>query len=83
MLCLCLGSLFILPMLFAVGMSVPNIPVIDLENSSEFDESEFDDDFFVLAVVELKVAASIFSRFRAINLDFQSAFLAPDSPPPK
>lgn len=80
---LCLGSLVLLPVLLIVGTSTPSIHAIDLENSSSFDSSEFDDDFFVLLVGELTIAVSIFSKFRGINLDFQSAFLSPDSPPPR
>lgn len=80
---LCLGSLVLLPVLLIVGTSTPSIQAIDLENSSSFDPSEFDDDFFVLLVGELTIAVSIFSKFRGINLDFQSAFLSPDSPPPR
>ena len=73
----------ILPIMFAVGMAIPSNPVIDLENSSSLDESELDDDFYVLLVLELAIATSLFSRFRAVHLDFQSSFFAPDSPPPK
>jgi hypothetical protein len=78
-----LGSLAISPLLFIVGTSAPGIYGIDLENSSGFDESEFDDDFSVSAVVNPTIAGLIFSRFSSMHLVFQSAFLSPDSPPPK
>jgi hypothetical protein len=81
--CLCLGILAILPLLWILGASTPIIHGIDIENSSGFDESEFDDDFSIPAVVDLTIAGLIFSRFRSMHLIFQSAFLSPDSPPPK
>jgi hypothetical protein len=82
-LCLCLGSLTVLPLVFIVGPSALGIYGIDLENSSSFNESEFDDDFSVPPVVDITTSGLIFSRFRSIHLAFQSAFLSPDSPPPK
>jgi hypothetical protein len=82
-LCLCLCSLVISPPLFVAGMSMPDIYGIDFDNSSGFDASEFDDDLSVLPVVDLTIADMIFSRFGSTNLDFQSPFLLPDSPPPK
>ena len=83
LLCLCLGSLAVSPLLFIVGTSVPSIYGIDLETSSGFDESEVDDDFSVPTVVDLTIASLIFSRCRSMHLNFKSAFLSPDSPPPK
>jgi hypothetical protein len=80
--CFCLGSLVVSPLLFIVGTSAPGIYGIDFDNSSGFDASEFDD-FFVLPVVDLTIAYFAFSRFGSMNFDFQSAFLLPDSPPPK
>ena len=71
------------PLLWVVGISTPIIDGIDLENSSGFDLLESDDDFSVPAVVDLTIAGLIFSRFRSMHLSFQSAFLSPDSPPPK
>ena len=71
------------PLLWIIGTSTPIIRGIDLENSSSFDSSESEDDFFVVLVGEPTIAVSIFSKFRAINLDFQSASLPPDSPPPR
>lgn len=82
-LCLCLGSLVVSPLLFIVSTSAPGICGMDLENSSGFGESEFDDDFFVPPATDLTIAGFVFSRFGSKNLDFQSALLLPDSPPPK
>ena len=45
-LCLCLGSLVILPFIQVIP-SVPEIFGIDVENYNLFNHAEFDDDFFV------------------------------------
>jgi hypothetical protein len=71
------------PLLWVVGASTPIIHGIDLENSSGLDPLESDDDFFVLPAMALTIAVSIFSKFRKINLAFQSASISPDSPPPR
>lgn len=71
------------PLFYIVGMSATSIYGIDLENSSGFDEPELDDDFSVPAVKDLTVANLISSRFRSIRLASRTAFLPPDSPPPK
>ena len=82
-LCVCLGSLVISPPLLMIGTSGPNIYMIDLENSSGFDESEFDDDFSAPPVAYPSIACFVFSRFSSVSLNFQSPFLSPVSPPPK
>ncbi len=79
-LCLCLGSLVILPIIAGIGSDMPGISEIDFENS---DPIEFDDDFLVLQIANVATITLISSEQRASYLDFQSAFLAPDSPPPK
>jgi len=81
-LCVCLANLVILPILLIVGTSVPSIPGMDFGNSNYSDQTEADD-FFTLPITTLTIAGFIFSKFSAINLDFQSAFLSPDAPPPK
>ena len=55
---------------------------MDLENSNPSDPMEADD-FFVLPNADLTIAGFISSKFTAINLDFQSAFLPPILPPPR
>ena len=82
-LCLCLGSLVVSPLLWVVGTSTPIIEGIDLENSSGVDPLETEDDFFLLPAMALTIAGFIFSKFTAINLDFQPAYLPPILPPPK
>ena len=82
-LCLCLGSLVILPMLNAVVLSVPKISEVDLENYSLLDQVEFDEEFFIGTVIGKTIAAQFLSKSRPMNLDFQTASLSPVSPPPK
>ena len=81
-LCLCLGSLVILPFV-QVSPSAPEISGIDAENYNLFDHAEFDSDFIVISIVGAAIAALNFSISRSMNLDFQSTFLSPVSPPPK
>ena len=56
---------------------------IDLEDYDTFDETDTDDDFLVLSLGRAAIVDSWHSKLRTINLDFPSAFLPPDSPPPK
>jgi len=82
-LCLCLGSLVILPMLNVVGLSVPKIFEVDLENYSLLDQVEFDEEFFIGTIIGKTIADQFLSKSRPMNLDFQTASLSPVSPPPK
>ena len=81
-LCLCLGSLVILPFI-QVGPSAPEISGIDAENYNLFDHAEFDSDLIVISIVCAAIAALNFLKSRPMNLDFQSTSLSPVSPPPK
>jgi hypothetical protein len=81
-LCLCLGSLAILPFI-QVSPFTSEISGIDAENCNLFDHAEFDGDFFVTSIVGAAVAELNFSKFKPMNLDFQSTSLSPVSPPPK
>jgi hypothetical protein len=81
-LCLCLGSLVILPFI-QVGSSVPEISGIAAENCNLFDHAEFDGDFFVMSIVGTAIAEINFSKSRLMNLDFQSTSFPPVFPPPK
>jgi hypothetical protein len=81
--CLCLGSLVILPMLNAFGLSVMGISGIDIENNYLLDQVEFDEDYFILAIIGTTLVDIFFSKSRLMNLDFQTAYLSPVFPPPK
>ena len=83
MLWLCIGSLIVLPVLSGGSSFAPRFSEIDLENYEPFDPLETDDDLFVLFVTGAIATGLIFSKSQAQALDFQSAFLSPDSPPPK
>jgi hypothetical protein len=81
-LCLCLGSLVILP-LIQVSPSAPKIFGVEAENYNLFDHAEFDDDFFVVSIVGTTSTELSFSKPRPANLRFQPTSLLPVSPPPK
>ncbi|MCX6057481.1 MAG: hypothetical protein NTW69_04935 [Chloroflexi bacterium] len=81
-LCFCLGSLAILPFI-QVGLFVPEIFEVDAENYNLFEHAEFDGDFIVVSTNGAEIADLNFSKYRPMNLDFQSAYLSPGSPPPK
>jgi hypothetical protein len=81
-LCLCLGSLVILPFI-QVSSSASEISGIDAENYNLFDHAEFDGDFIVMSIVNAAITDLNFSKSRPMNLDFQSTSLSPVSPPPK
>jgi len=80
-LCLCLGSLVVLP--FTQITPYISEIAVDTENYNLFDQAEFDDDFFVISIIGVILAGLNFLMFKPINLDFKSASLSPVSPPPK
>jgi hypothetical protein len=81
-LCLCLGSMVFLPFT-QISPSAPEIFGVGAENYNQFDQSELDDDFFVISIVGAAIAELSFSKSGTMNLDFQFASLSPVSPPPK
>jgi len=83
MLCLFLASLVSLPVVHMAGTDAPEMFGIHLENHSLFDQSEIDDDLFILSSIDLITGVLLFLKFRGTNLDLQSAFLSPAFRPPK
>jgi hypothetical protein len=81
-LCLCLGSLVIFPFI-QVSTSTLEISGIDAENYDLFDHAEYDSDFILMSIVNAAITDLNFSKYRPMNLDFQSTSLSPVSPPPK
>jgi hypothetical protein len=81
-LCLCLGSLVILPFI-QVNPPALEILAMDAENYNLFNLVEFDDDDFVISIVGAEVAEINFSKSRPMILGFESMSLSPVSPPPK
>ena len=73
----------VLPVIGGVGPPLVGLSEIDLESYDPFDQIETDDDFLILSMAGVVIAGLISSKLQAINLDFQSAFLLPDFPPPK
>lgn len=71
-LCLCFGSLVILPLLNFAGPSI-----------LEVYEIETDEDDSIVTTIDTAVADLFFIPFSPMTLDFQTASLSPVSPPPK
>ena len=78
--CLCVGSQVILPFNH-INPSMAEFAMMDVSNL--FERTEFDDDFFVVSIVGVKIAKPNYSKSRTANLGYLSASLAPVSPPPK
>jgi hypothetical protein len=81
--CLCLGSLIILPMLFAMSLSMAEVYEIDFENNSQFEQTDFDEEFLVGSFAKPTLAGLLFSKNRLAHLYSPTSSLSPDSPPPK
>jgi hypothetical protein len=81
-LCLCLGSLVVLPFI-QTSPSMPELFGVDAGNYNLFDQAEFDFDLFVISIVGVAIAELYYSKPRPMNLDFESTSLLPVSPPPK
>ena len=81
--CLCLGSLADLPMVSAFGPSALELSEAGAENNDPSSQIEFDEDFLLETIAGVINAQLIFSKYGQANLGFQTACLAPVSPPPK
>lgn len=79
----CLASLVALPISNGISPSALRFYEIDLQDSDPFDQTDTDDDLLVLFIEGLATTGLGSSKPQTINLDFPSAFLPPDSPPPK
>jgi len=82
-LCLCLGSLVVLPIMNVVNPSALEIFGIDSGYYNPLEQAESDDDLVVASILDKTNVGLVFSKSRTMNLDFQSASLASVSPPPK
>jgi len=81
-LCLCLGSLAILPVINVVG--TPALEIFGaVTESNPLDQAELDDEFAIVAIAGMTFSGLIFLKTRTTNLDFLAIRLLPDSPPPK
>ena len=59
------------------------ISAVDSENYNLFDQAEFDEELIIATVINAAVADIISSKSRPADLDFQTSYLSPVSPPPK
>jgi hypothetical protein len=82
-LCLCLGSLVILPMSDITGLSMTDISEIDFENYSQFDQAELDDDISIGTMVSATIDGLVYLKSRLWNLDVPTSCLSPEPPPPE
>ena len=82
-LCLCLGSLVILPISNIVGLSMTDISEIDFENYSQFDQADLDDDISIGTTVSATIDGLVYLKSRLLNLDIPTSCLSPESPPPE
>jgi hypothetical protein len=82
-LCLCLGSLVILPISNIVGLSMTDISEIDFENYSQFDQADLDDDISIGATVRATIDGLAYLKPRLLNLDIPTSCLSPEPPPPE
>ena len=81
--CLCFGSLVVMPMMNAFSLAAAEISDVGAENNDPSDQAELDEEFLFETIVGVIIAQFFFSKFGPMNLDFQTACLAPISPPPK
>jgi hypothetical protein len=80
-LCLCLGSLVLLPF-HQVGVFETEMYGINCDGCDPFDNTETEDDFLV-SISIAAFAEQLLLKFMQMNLDFRSASLSPLFPPPK
>ena len=81
-LCLCLGSLAILPFAQA-GPFMLEIHEFESESTSFFEFFEFEEEFFITAITLATFAELASLKSRSKHLNLRSANLSPESPPPK
>jgi hypothetical protein len=81
--CLCFGSLVVLPMMNAFSLAAAEISGVGAGNNDPSDQAGLDDEFLFEPMAGVIIARFIFSKFGPMNLDFQTVCLAPVSPPPK
>ena len=82
-LCLCLGTLIILPVFSIAGLSMMTISEIDFENSSQIDQADLDDDISIRTMVSATINGLVYLKSRLLNLDIPTSCLSPESPPPE
>jgi hypothetical protein len=81
--CLCLGSLVILPMSTGVGLSLSDVYESGIENTIQLEQSEYDEDLSSDSFSSPINAGLVFLKSGLARLRCTSSFLLLDSPPPK
>ena len=82
-LCLCLGSLVILPLVNVSGLSALVVSRVDIENHDLFEQLESLEELFLLASLGVTITKLLSSKFAPVDLDLPIAEFASVSPPPK
>jgi hypothetical protein len=82
-LCLISGNLVILPGRNVASLSAPERFSVEAENESLLDECEPEEAFLLAAIIGAISADLFFSKPRIKNLDFQTTYFSPASPPPR
>jgi hypothetical protein len=70
-------------MLNVAGVSILEIPEVALGDYPLLDEGEFEEELFTGTIIGISIEDLFITKSRLMSLDFQTACLSPDSPPPK
>ena len=82
-LCLCSGSLVVLPILNIIDLSLLEISGNNLGNINLLDQFDFDEEIIIGTIIASPISDLYCSKSRLMNLDFFTACLSPKFPPPK
>ncbi len=80
-LCLCLGSMVVLPISKLVNVSM--VFEIDVENNIQNDQTSLDEEFLIAIVDGPQIECQTSSKTRSMNLVNPPPNLVPESPPPE
>ena len=81
--CLCVGSLIILPIFNITNLAVLVISQDVFENHDLFEQGEFEEEYFLLRNTSVTIAGLASSKPSAKNLGDQLVRVESVSPPPK
>jgi hypothetical protein len=81
--CLCLGSLVIIPITNVVDLSTGDVTETDFENSCQFDQADLDDGFLTGTFVSATIDGWASSKSWLLTWDIPTSCLSPEFPPPK
>jgi hypothetical protein len=82
-LCLCLSSLAVLPIVDMVNPPALENSGIDADHNTPLDQAESEGDLAAASIQDALAARLPFSKYKTMLLNFRSASLASVFPPPK